>query len=233
MPYLGYIAAIASAMFNGSFAAIFKFDAVADAELHPVLFQQYVCAGVFLSSWLTIPFLYLNPEVALDSDAPTTFSFSPLGLIAGALLTIALTFSFVAVQLVGLATAQGVWGGTAIIVSYVWGVLAFGDEVQNWYLSVTALFFLLLGLFVGVVGIACSQRIGEYFKVKIQLLHAENEDSLLSEHIDVQIDEADAQEHSIRGAKSTLLGMICSIVVGLSGKIQTWDTPSCYVAELV
>ena len=38
----GFIAAGVSAVFNGSFAAPFKFENVAAVNLHPVWFQLYV-----------------------------------------------------------------------------------------------------------------------------------------------------------------------------------------------
>ena len=81
----GYIAASLSAVFNGSFASLFKFDGVAKKKLHPMLFQFYVSIGVFISSVLCIPFLYLNQEIS-DDNSGTLFVFSYLGIIAGSLL---------------------------------------------------------------------------------------------------------------------------------------------------
>jgi hypothetical protein len=50
---------------------------------------------------------------------------------------LAIAFSFAAINLVGLALAQGVWGGVAILVSFLWGVLAFGDNIANIPLAVS------------------------------------------------------------------------------------------------
>jgi hypothetical protein len=67
MGVVGYIAAVLSAIFNGSFAAVFKTDRVAAANLDPLLFQLYVSCGVFLSSWLVIPFLKYNTDIDENS----------------------------------------------------------------------------------------------------------------------------------------------------------------------
>jgi len=81
----GYIAASLSAVFNGSFASLFKFDSVAKKKLHPMYFQLYVSSGVFFSSILSIPLLHFNNDVS-DDNAGTSFVFSYLGIIAGSLL---------------------------------------------------------------------------------------------------------------------------------------------------
>ena len=67
----------------------------------------------------------------LDSDAGTTFEFEPLGLVAGTLFVMSIAFSFAAIQKIGVALGQGLWGGAAILVSFLWGVIAFGDQVQS------------------------------------------------------------------------------------------------------
>ena len=67
MAAIGYFAAVLSAAFNGSFAAVFKTKRVAAANLDPLLFQLYVSVGVFCSSWLVLPFLSYN--TAIDPEA--------------------------------------------------------------------------------------------------------------------------------------------------------------------
>lgn len=57
MVLVGYIAAVLSAVFNGSFTSPYKIERVAKFNLHPILFTQYVSTGAFLSSLLVIPFL--------------------------------------------------------------------------------------------------------------------------------------------------------------------------------
>jgi len=105
----GFIAAGLSAIFNGSFAAVFKTQRVASVGLHPFLFQLYVSVGVFLSSMLCLvpSFMSFNPGLTGNANAPTTPAFTGYGLIAGALFVLAITFSFDAVDKIGIALGQG------------------------------------------------------------------------------------------------------------------------------
>jgi multidrug transporter EmrE-like cation transporter len=92
----------------------------------------------------------------LDSDAGTTFEFEPLGLVAGTLFVMSIAFSFAAIQKIGVALGQGLWGGAAILVSFLWGVIAFGDQVQS--VLVAGVSLCLLG--TGVLGIAFCESLG-------------------------------------------------------------------------
>jgi glucose uptake protein GlcU len=71
---------------------------------------------------------------------------------------VALVFSFLAVDNIGLALGQGVWGGIAILVSYLWGVVAFGERPSNVALSVMGVCVLICGVSV----IAFCEPIGIY-----------------------------------------------------------------------
>jgi len=145
----GLIAAIFSALCNGSFAAVAKLDAVEKSDINPIVFNTYVSMGVFVSSFLVLPFLHFNATFADNDNAGESFVFEPLGLIAGFLLVCAFTFSFLAIPKVGLSVGQGVWGGTAIVVSFVDGLIVGNSSIKN-NLIIVALVLLL----VGVVGIA-------------------------------------------------------------------------------
>lgn len=44
-------------------------------------------------------------------------------MVAGMLFVLAGLFSFLAIPELGLAIAQGVWGGSAVLVSFLWGAV--------------------------------------------------------------------------------------------------------------
>jgi len=155
MSAAGFIAAVLSAVFNGSFASVFKTERVERVQLHPLLFQLYVSIGVFLSSMLTLPFVIFNRDFVDDNDVGTSITFTWLGLVAGTLFVLAITFSFSAIEHIGVALGQGIWGGFAILVSFVWGVVGFGNSIKEPVLAIGAI-LLLLG---GVVGIAFCETI--------------------------------------------------------------------------
>lgn len=152
---LGFVVAALSAVANGSFAVIFKTKRVASVNLDPILFQFYNTCGVFLSCWLVVPFLYANKEFTQNEAAGIVMTFQPLAMVSGALFVMSTVFSFLAVPLLGVALAQGVWGGAAILVALSWGVLVFGDQV-----SLVLAIFSLVMLLAGVSGIALCEGLG-------------------------------------------------------------------------
>ena len=132
---LGILCAIGSALFNGSFAVLFKTEKLVRLAIHPMTFQLYVCGGILLSSGLAVTAL------------PSSFSVvTPWGLVAGGLLVLAVSTSFYAIAEIGVAVAQGIWGGTAMAVSYAWGVAVFQQLPQNPWLSLSGLVLLVMGV---------------------------------------------------------------------------------------
>lgn len=149
MSVAGFAAAVAAAVFNGSFAALSKVPAVRRSRIDPVFFNFLCCCGVALSSAAVIPLLQAT-------NMPVGFTF--FGALAGALFVFAGLFSFAAVPLVGLSVAQGIWGGSAIIVSFAWGAVGPAElraPLGSLPLSILALALLL----TGVAGIARNGEI--------------------------------------------------------------------------
>jgi len=216
----GYIAASLSALCNGSFAALSKLPAVRDSKVNPIIFNTYVSLGVFLSSFLVIPFLQFNATFADKDDAGTSFGFEPLGLVAGFLIVCAFTFSFLAIPLVGLSIGQGVWGGMAIIVSFVGGLIVGQSSVKS------ALIILALALLLtGVIGIAfCGELTSKLWLPCFQ----DNKSDYLIENKQKDAPEDDPESDSYEaieedsasinhGASQQMLGITFALVVGLAG----------------
>mmetsp|Transcript_24371 Transcript_24371/g.37546 ORF Transcript_24371/g.37546 Transcript_24371/m.37546 type:complete len:349 (+) Transcript_24371:328-1374(+) len=155
---VGLCCAVGSAIFNGSFAALFKTKKMVALNIHPLTFQLYVCCGIFLSSWLVLPFLDKNPSLLQDETVGSTFCFSHHGVLAGFLFVLAVTGSFNAVNEIGIALAQGIWGGGAMVVSYLWGIFIFGEIPTNPPLSLCGLCVLV----TGVICIAMSTSIAKH-----------------------------------------------------------------------
>ena len=147
----GLSLAVASAIFNGSFAAFSKLRAA--SLVHPLIFNLYVAAGVCLSSCLALPFMPLvgSPPVVC-----------PWGVVAGLLFVSATSLSFVAVSSgLGLSSGQGVWSGSSILISLAWGTLGpqpLGLPVASVPLTTMAVVLLLAGVF----GIVKVEQIGSY-----------------------------------------------------------------------
>jgi len=222
----GLVLAALSAVFNGSFASVFKLPSVAACELDPLLFQLYVSFGAFLSSLLVLPFLQYNPTVAVDVDAGTNIVFDPLGLLAGGLFVLAITFSFQAVDAIGVALGQGLWGGGAILVSYIWGVAVFGNAVSSAGLALVALVLLCMG----VLGIAFSAPLGRMLAAlwvsdadcrQPDLLQVETFSESTGEDwrggLSRDLPGVSVEAADIQGKKQMVAGLVFACLVGLSG----------------
>ena len=48
--------------------------------------------------------------------------FTAWGLLSGLLFVLSMANTFLAIERLGLGSATGIWSGTAIIVSFTWGV---------------------------------------------------------------------------------------------------------------
>lgn len=166
------MSAIGSAVFNGSWTGPFK--ACDHLRVHPSIFTVYASTGVFLSSWLVLPLFQYNDDFFADDGSGTKFDFSPLGTVAGFLFVAAALCVFNAVNNLGVAMAQGIWGGVAILVSYLWGVVVFGDTPGNLVLSVLGVVVLI----IGVVALAQCDNIAAHI-IKTQADGEEVNRSLL------------------------------------------------------
>jgi hypothetical protein len=63
--------------------------------------------------------------------------FEPWALLSGFLFTISTANAFMAIATVGLSVGSGVWCGTAVLVSFVWGVFVQQETVANLPLAVS------------------------------------------------------------------------------------------------
>ena len=167
---VGILLAASSAIFNGSFASLFKTKHMVELSIHPMIFQLYVATGVFVTSLLIAGFLLPVDSLLDDNSGSETglglvilkvevlwaSSWMVMGLIAGGLFVLAIASSFQAVELIGVALAQGVWGGVAMMIGYLWGVIVFREIPTYFGLSMIALILLI----IGVLCIAFCEALG-------------------------------------------------------------------------
>ncbi len=148
----GFVFAVIAAVCNGSFLVPFKAKAVMELRVDPLVFQIYASIGIFIASWFLVVFIQFNPDFV--SGTSTQFTFVPLAVVAGCCVVLSMTFSFFATRIIGVTLAQGIFGGLAIIVSYIWGSLLFHEKASSPALSVFGIIFIVLG--IGAIG-ACKE----------------------------------------------------------------------------
>lgn len=114
----------------------------------PHIFNFWCCLGVGISSVI----LWL-PQ--LTSAKPLVFS--PWGLVSGALFTASCACAMAAISTLGLAVASGVWCGTAVLVSFAFGVTVAGEPIARMSLAAWALADMLMGIAgIGAASVAAS-----------------------------------------------------------------------------
>ena len=139
-PHLASLLPPCSAVFNGSFGALTKIRRV--RGISPLVLNYWVAEGVGVSGLL---FLAAPPRV-----------FSWLGMLSGMLFVASAANAVTAIGLIGLSAASGLWCGTAVLVSFSYGVLVAGDRVESMGLAAAALALILCG----IVGIALAAWAG-------------------------------------------------------------------------
>jgi glucose uptake protein GlcU len=158
----GYAYAIFACITNGSFLVPFKFHTIAALKIHPIVFQLYASIGIFISSWVAAAFLPINSDFV--NGAGSRLVFVPFGFLGGVIMVLSMTFGFMATRKIGVALAQGIFGGLAIIVSYLWALAVFGEIPNSIGLSVSGVVLLILG----ISGIAGCREVAKYVLVKIE-----------------------------------------------------------------
>ena len=104
-----------------------------EADVDPMVYQIYMNVAIFVSSWTV---LIWHPLVL-----------EPWAILSATLWVSASILSIFAVNHIGMSIAAGIWCGTSMITSFLWGVLVFEKEhpVKNLPLAILALGILILG----------------------------------------------------------------------------------------
>jgi len=130
----GWISALISCLSFGSFAVPIKSKRARDCEVDPLVFQSYKTFICFMSSFLTLPLFHQE------------FYFTPWGIISGVFWVPAGVAAIYAVQNAGLAVSQGIWSSVIVIVSFVWGIGVFDEQVRSKGIAIAAVLIMILGL---------------------------------------------------------------------------------------
>eukprot|EP00927_Polykrikos_kofoidii_P060652 TRINITY_DN55590_c0_g1_i1.p1 TRINITY_DN55590_c0_g1~~TRINITY_DN55590_c0_g1_i1.p1 ORF type:complete len:382 (+),score=28.69 TRINITY_DN55590_c0_g1_i1:162-1148(+) len=210
---LGYVAAILSAVGNGTFAALSRLL----PDQHPFIFNFMLGLGVVLSSLLASAIFQITDENG------NYFQFNILAMLGGALLAGATTFSFLAIPRLGLAAAQGIWGGTAILVAFSWGLFGpspIGKPPQSAFGSFIGVAIIVSGVLMIVFLPQVATKLSRLFP---------SSDPPLQTPLGEDRNEVASQNAST----STLLGVGFAVTVGFCGgsvlvpatlsKLQTYE----------
>uniref|UniRef100_A0A1D2A4K7 Uncharacterized protein n=1 Tax=Auxenochlorella protothecoides TaxID=3075 RepID=A0A1D2A4K7_AUXPR len=137
---LGVSLAILSGICNGSFGSMSKLRVVRDAEIPPHVHGHWMAEGAGLAGLLVLAL-------------PVHRTFTPWGLLSGAMFMASNVATFPAIRSLGLAAACAVWSATAVLASLAWALLGAGDRLRSPALAAAAVLLLLAGM----VGVCAAQ----------------------------------------------------------------------------
>ena len=127
--FAGLVAAVISILGWGSYFVPMK----RMKEYDPFYFQFLMCIAIFVSSLIIVSFY-------------NSFVFSYMGILSGILWSLGNILAILSVKNSGLSRAAPVWMGTAISVSFLWGVMFFKEMLSSMVNGIVGIFFLLAGI---------------------------------------------------------------------------------------
>jgi hypothetical protein len=141
VPVLGVVLAIASALFNGSFGALSKVEAIQRAAVTPIHFNSWVAVGLIVSTLPLLAFAQVSSaagaaclclhcgECTCSGNATirhaagaTVQVLTPWGMLSGVLFVSSTGCTFFAIDLLGVSVASAIWCGTAMLAAFIWGL---------------------------------------------------------------------------------------------------------------
>jgi len=138
----GWAAVLGSVLIYGCFSIPMKTPALKDIDLDPAVYQMYYSAAAGLACMLVA--IYARPVV-----------FSPWGILGAAIWVGSAIPSFVAISAIGMAQGPAIWAGLTVLVSFLWGLVVFREEVRSLPLAVLGVVVIIAGIF----GVSmCEQR---------------------------------------------------------------------------
>jgi len=157
--FIGLLAAFGAAISFGSYSVPMKGEAATRLDVDPLVFQSYKAFAVFLTSSVSV---YINniladeySDINNQSSDDLTLSFhkwsfsdfTPWALLSAILWVPGGTAGVYAVRRAGLAISVGIWSCVIVIISFIWGVLIFGEKQKSgaWG-AVKAVLLLCIGL---------------------------------------------------------------------------------------
>jgi hypothetical protein len=158
--FIGLMAAFSAALSFGSYSVPMKGEAATRVDVDPLVFQSYKAFAVFLTSTILI---YFNNILADEENAHiidnqsfhfhkwTLSDFTPWAFLSAILWVPGGTAGVYAVRRAGLAISVGIWSCVIVIISFIWGVLIFGEKQKSGPLSAAIAVSVLC---IGLCGIA-------------------------------------------------------------------------------
>lgn len=129
----GWLSAFVSMLSFGSFGVPIKSKAAVSVDIDPLVFQSYKTIMCFLTCWLILL-------------AGVPFAFTPWGIVSGAFWVPGGVATVYAIKNAGLAIGMGVGSSVIVLVSFIWGIFVFREDVHSKVGACLAILFMMAGL---------------------------------------------------------------------------------------
>jgi len=157
---IGLTAAFCAALSFGSYGVPMKGEAATRVDVDALVFQSYKAFTVFLTSSILICCNNILADEENDVDYYNNWTFhkwsllsdfTPWAFLSAILWVPGGTAGVYAVRRAGLAISVGIWSCVIVIVSFIWGVLIFGEKQKSGALGAVKTVSVLC---IGLCGIA-------------------------------------------------------------------------------
>jgi len=207
---------LGSWVFWGTYPVPFKHPSVVKGNIDPFVFQFLKSACVMITSVL----------ILFWKD----FYFTHWGFVGAALWIPSGLLFITAVKLTGVAFAAPIANGVQVIISFCWGAFYFKEKVHNPYLSVLAMFIMILGM-IGISIAVNYEKLQKAKQERLQLLSinvaeqgGEQSDAekirLIKPKQDPQQQQQQTKPGKSKEMASFMLGITCAIIGGFFGGTQ-------------
>jgi Transmembrane family, TMEM144 of transporters len=189
----GWMAAIASMLAFGSFAAPIKCLVVSSLDVDPLVFQSYKTLICFLTSWVVLFF-------------GQNFTYSPWGIVSGFFWVPGGVATIFAVKSAGMAVGVGVGSSIIVLVSFIWGIFIFDEHVRSTAGACFAV-ALMVGGVVGMSAFSAPEALPQEYS--LSRTHEFGEDTEINEAISdssslpVDHDNCINASHAAKGERSS------------------------------
>jgi len=199
---IGWLGVFGAIFIFGNYGILIKTPSVGEANCDCMVFQVYYSVAVALVSIVIW-------AIAGSSEGLTfTGSSFSMGLLFGVLWITSQVFGYNAINAIGYAVGPAIWVGVTIVISFVWGVAVFNNEVHSWPGAIGAILMLLLGVAMAAGSSTISDK--HLRQAREQLIDgekaAEAEDAAGSAR-----DDGPAPQ----GAGGFVFGSVCAAGLGL------------------
>ena len=133
----GWVAVCGASIIFGGTGVPMKSPSLIDFKVDPFVFSLYTSIGIFIISFPLIIYLAVR----------NVFEFRFWAILGAADISLIGFLACMAVQRLGYCKAPAIWAGVGMICAFIWGIVAFNEEVSDIAMAIVAVLLLVGGVY--------------------------------------------------------------------------------------